>query len=83
MWILVAPKSGGVYAAKDMLGKKVVQLFEEEDDAVRYHGLLEAEDFKDTLTVEEVELPQVVANCNKYGYSYTIIKKDDLVIPPP
>tara|TARA_B100002019_G_scaffold218797_1_gene191445 strand:- start:12513 stop:12764 length:252 start_codon:yes stop_codon:yes gene_type:complete len=83
MWILVAPQSGGVYAAKDMLGKKVVQLFEEEDDAVRYHGLLEAEDFKDVLTVEEVELPQVVANCNKYGYSYTIIKKDDLVIPPP
>jgi len=83
MWILVAPQSGGVYAAKDMLGKKVVQLFEEEDDAVRYHGLLEAEDFKDALTVEEVELPQVVANCNKYGYSYTIIKKDDLVIPPP
>jgi hypothetical protein len=82
MWILVAPESGGVYAAKDKQNKKVVQMFEEEDDALRYHGLLEAEDFKDDLSVEEVELSTVVANCRKYGYSYTIIKKDELVIPP-
>lgn len=82
MWILIAPKSGGVYAAKDLTNTKVVQIFEEEDDAVRYHGLLQAEDFKDILTVEEVDLTTVVANCRKYGYSYTIINKDELVIPP-
>ena len=82
MWILIAPESGGVYAAKDLANTKVVQIFEEEDDAVRYHGLLQAEDFKDLLTVEEVDLTTVVANCRKYGYSYTIINKDELVIPP-
>ncbi|ADO97746.1 hypothetical protein SShM2_135 [Synechococcus phage S-ShM2] len=82
MWILIAPESGGVYAAKDLTNTKVVQIFEEEDDAVRYHGLLQAEDFKDILTVEEVDLTTVVANCRKYGYSYTIINKDELVIPP-
>ncbi|AOO14322.1 hypothetical protein Sn110110_128 [Cyanophage S-RIM14] len=82
MWILIAPESGGVYAAKDLTNTKVVQIFEEEDDAVRYHGLLQAEDFKDILTVEEVDLITVVANCRKYGYSYTIINKDELVIPP-
>ena len=82
MWILIAPESGGVYAAKDLTNTKVVQIFEEEDDAVRYHGLLQAEDFKDILTVEEVDLTTVVANCRKYGYSYNIINKDELVIPP-
>jgi hypothetical protein len=82
MWILIAPESGGVYAAKDLTNTKVVQIFEEEDDAVRYHGLLLAEDFKDILSVEEVDLTTVVANCRKYGYSYTIINKDELVIPP-
>jgi len=82
MWILIAPESGGVYAAKDLTNTKVVQIFEEEDDAVRYHGLLLAEDLKDILSVEEVDLTTVVANCRKYGYSYTIINKDELVIPP-
>ena len=72
----------GYINSKPQIVKTNIQIFEEEDDAVRYHGLLQAEDFKDLLTVEEVDLTTVVANCRKYGYSYTIINKDELVIPP-
>ena len=35
----------GAYAVTDPEGEKALYLFEEEDDALRYGGLLEAEDY--------------------------------------
>lgn len=82
MYILVAPNNGGVYAARDKNRKKVVQLFVEEDDAIRYCEMLAADDFHEQLEVTEVEVSIVVANCRKYGYNYCIVEADQLVVPP-
>ena len=38
MYILTEKKSGGVFAVIDTIdGQKIVQIFEEKDDATRYH----------------------------------------------
>ena len=84
MFILVDEKTEGVYAVRTRDSKKVVQIFEEYDDAERYLGLLEArEDPEDEdLQIREIDLELVVANCVQYGYSYGIIESDELVVPP-
>ena len=76
-------KTEGVYAVRTRDSKKVVQIFEEYDDAERYLSLLEArEDPEDEdLQIREIDLELVVANCVQYGYSYGIIEPDELVVP--
>tara|TARA_S200002703_G_scaffold3562_1_gene5099 strand:- start:9981 stop:10235 length:255 start_codon:yes stop_codon:yes gene_type:complete len=83
MFILTEKNSGGVYAVSDTIdGQKMVQCFELEDDALRYHDLLIADDYPTKLEIVEVE-PEIVAiNCKNYGYKYTIISPNDFVIPP-
>lgn len=71
----------GAYAVTDSDGEKALYLFEEEDDAVRYAGLLEAEDYP-LMTVVEVEDDVAIKTCEMYGYHYVIINQDELVIPP-
>ena len=71
----------GAYAVSDTQGERALYLFEEEDDAVRYAGLLEAEDYP-PMTVIEVEDELALNTCNRYNYRYVIITEDDFVIPP-
>ncbi|WDS60915.1 hypothetical protein SBM1_00042 [Synechococcus phage S-BM1] len=82
MFVLTDIESGGIYAvrAKDMT--KTVTVFEDRDDAERYVIQLDAEDYEDQLEVTEVDADVIAINCNTYGYSYSIISKDDLIIPP-
>ena len=83
MFILTDIKNGGVYAVRTTTNSKIIRLFEEEDDAIRYREHLNADDYSDDFEIVEVE-PEVVAiNCSNYGYKYSVISKDDLVIPPP
>jgi anthranilate/para-aminobenzoate synthase component II len=82
MYVLISKKHGGVYAVRNKDGLKTVQIFEEEDDAIRYHGLLAAEDFDDTLEVTEVDAETVAQNCSVYGYNYCYVEPDDIVFPP-
>ena len=44
----------GAYAVNDPDGERALYLFEDEDDAERYAGLLEAEDYPE-MTVVEIE----------------------------
>ena len=71
----------GAYAVADQDGERALYLFEEEDDAIRYGGLLEAEDYP-PMTVVEVEDKLAINTCNMYNYKYVIITEDDFVIPP-
>tara|TARA_R100000005_G_C4999583_1_gene206345 strand:- start:760 stop:1035 length:276 start_codon:yes stop_codon:yes gene_type:complete len=73
--------SEGAYAVITKEGDKVLQLFEQSDDAERYIGLLEADGFP-PVEATEIEGEQVVAACEKFGYNYVIITPDDFVIPP-
>ena len=71
----------GAYAVTDPEGEKALYLFEEEDDAVRYGGLLEAEDYP-PMSIMEVPDQLAINTCNMYYYRYVIITEDDFVIPP-
>ena len=71
----------GAYAVTDPEGEKALYLFEEEDDAIRYGGLLEAEDYP-PMSVMEVPDQLAINTCNMYNYRYVIITEDDFVIPP-
>ena len=71
----------GAYAVADNDGERALYLFEEEDDAIRYGGLLEAEDYP-PMSVVEVEDKLAINTCNMYNYKYVIITEDDFVIPP-
>ena len=81
MFILTT-KKGGVYSVPDKDKNKIVQCFEERDDAERYKSLLEADDYKPDLHLQELELDLVAMQCSYYGYQYTVIPPDVLVIPP-
>ena len=71
----------GAYSVLDEDGEKALYLFEEEDDATRYVGLLEAEDYPE-MSVVEVDEEICIKMCNTYNYRYVIISSDDFVIPP-
>ena len=82
MFVLTDTKSGGIYAIKSKDRKKTVTVFEDYDDAERYAGQLEAENYEDNLEIIECDPTVISINCNTYGYNYLIIKPDDLIIPP-
>ena len=71
----------GAYSVLDGDGEKALYLFEEEDDAERYAGLLEAEDYPE-MSVIEVEDEVAINTCNVYNYRYVIITPDQFVITP-
>ena len=71
----------GAYSVLDTDGEKALYLFEEEDDAERYAGLLEAEDYPE-MSVIEVEDEVAINTCNVYNYRYVIISPEEFVIPP-
>ena len=77
-------KDDGAYAVQDSDGDKVLFLFEEEDDALRYAMMLEdALDNSDkNMQVIEVEDDLAIKTCSMYNYKHAVITPDDFVIPP-
>lgn len=71
----------GAYAVHDDDGEKALYFFEDEDDAERYAGLLEAEDYP-PMSIVEVDPELALKTCDEYGYNYVIIPPDEFVIPP-
>ena len=74
-------KDDGAYAVQNRHGDKVLFLFEEEDDAVRY--ALQLEEQEDTeMEVVEVDGELAIKTCKIYNYKYAVITPNDIVIPP-
>jgi hypothetical protein len=71
----------GAYAISNNRGERILLMFEEEDDAQRYAGLLEADDFAPLVAIE-VDTDGMIEMCEKTGYAYMIISPDELIIPP-
>ena len=71
----------GAYSVRNEEGDHVLYLFEEEDDATRYAMLLEDQDYPE-MHVIEVDPDMMVGVCESHGYEYTVITKNDIVIPP-
>ena len=80
-FVLSDIKSGGIYAIREGKRRKTVSVFEDYDDAERYAGQLEAEDYEENLEIIECDPTVIAINCNTYGDTYMTIKKDDLIIP--
>ena len=72
-------------------GKTIVLMFEEKDDAERYCGLLEAQDFPKP-TIELVDFDDIKQFCLNCGYESKLVEKNFipktqedrfLITPPP
>ena len=74
-------EDSGAYAVDDRFGQKVLYLFVEEDDAERYAMMLEERGYPE-MNIIEVEDHSAINVCENNGYRYSIITKDDIVIPP-
>jgi len=72
----------GAYAVKsNETDNKLVYMFLDKDDAVRYAGLLEADDFPD-MSVVEVDDREIIQACVTSGHEYYVVTPDDIVVPP-
>ena len=83
MYILTiyGKETDGAYSVNDEDGEQILYLFDEEDDAMRYAMMLEEEGSPD-MHVIEVDNEIMVKTCEMHDYKYSIITKNDLVIPP-
>ena len=83
MYILAisGKENEGAYALESENNKRMVYVFLDKDDAVRYAGLLEADDFPD-MSVVEVDDQEIIQACVKHGHEYFVVTPDDIVIPP-
>ncbi len=74
----------------ELKGRTIVLMFEEKDDAERYCGLLEAQDFP-LPSVENFDINEIKDFCNNLDYEYKLVGKnfipktaeDRLLISPP
>ncbi len=74
-------ESEGAYSVSTQGGEQVLYLFEEEDDAIRYALLLEEQNYPE-MHVIEVDGKVVIKTCEMHDYRYSVITKNDIVIPP-
>ncbi len=58
----------------DLNGKTIVLMFEDQDDAQRYCGLLEAQDFP-VPSVEKIDQEEISLFCKDAGYEARFIEK--------
>lgn len=61
--------------------RNTILMFKDEDDAVRYAGLLEAQDFPEA-TVEAIDSEEVEQFCRQADYDWKLIEPGQLEIPP-
>ena len=71
----------GAYAVKGDKSEKMVYMFLDKDDALRYAGLLEADDCPD-MSVVEVDDREIIQACVTSGNEYYVVTPDDIVVPP-
>tara|TARA_Y100000589_G_scaffold276303_1_gene270800 strand:+ start:103 stop:477 length:375 start_codon:yes stop_codon:yes gene_type:complete len=74
--LLYNPNTGneGIHSI-ELKGRTIVLMFEEKEDAERYVGLLEAQDFP-APSVEMVNLEEIKDFCNNCDYEARIVTKD-------
>ena len=71
----------GAYSVVNEDGEKVLYLFEDEDDAVRFAMMLEEDDYPE-MHVMEIDDELLVNVCEIHGHEYVIITPNYIVIPP-
>jgi hypothetical protein len=71
----------GIHSLK-LNGEDTILLFEDEDDAVRFATLLEAQDFP-VPTVEQIDPEEMRWFCQENGFSLSSCSPGSLDDPPP
>ncbi|MEQ8540471.1 MAG: DUF3110 domain-containing protein [Coleofasciculus sp. D1-CHI-01] len=61
--------------------RNVVLMFESEDDAIRFGGMLEAQDFPNP-SVEALEVEEIEEFCQSAGYECQLVETGMLALPP-
>jgi len=83
VWVLLfntGTDNEGIYT--QLVGdRNVVIAFEDEDDAIRYAGYLEAQDFR-LPTPERIDQSEIEEFCRDAGYEYYLVSAGDLYVPP-
>ena len=72
----------GVYSVYDEEDKRVIPIFQVEDDADRYLLQLEENVSYPKMEVVEMEDHVIIDACQQRGQPFTVITPDDLLIPP-
>ena len=78
---LEGKENEGAYAIQNGKMERTLLLFLELEDAERFAGLLEADDFP-PMSLVEVDPEAMIDMCESTGYNYTIVEPDELMIPP-
>jgi len=81
--ITLQDEPSGIYSVFNDSQDRIIPLFEQEDDALRYLFLLEEVNDNPDLEILEVEPDLIITACRSQGQKYSIITADDLIIPPP
>jgi len=72
----------GIFSVFTEGDKRIVPLFEQADDAMRYVMQLEVDEENPELQIMSVEPEQIIHACRAQGQMYSIISADQLIIPP-
>jgi hypothetical protein len=83
VWVLLFNADSdnpGIYTMQ-VDNHNIVVAFEEEEEALRYAGLLEAQDFLNP-NVEAIDEEELEAFCQDAGYDLTLVPQGALAIPP-
>ena len=71
----------GAFALHDDNGERVLLMFEEEDDADRYVGLMEVDDYPE-MNIIEIDDAVAIKACQVHDYVYNVITPEDIIVPP-
>ncbi len=83
MFVLtLANQPDGVYSVYDEEDKRVIPIFQLEDDADRYLLQLQENISYPKMEVVEMEDHVIIDACQQRGQPFTVITPDDLLIPP-
>ena len=72
----------GIFSVFDEKEDRIVPLFEEADDAVRYVMQLSEDEENPDLQIMSVEPEHIIHACRSQGQRYSIITADDFIVPP-
>ncbi|AFY39155.1 hypothetical protein Lepto7376_2903 [[Leptolyngbya] sp. PCC 7376] len=70
----------GIHTLQEGDRNKVL-MFEDEDDAIRFSLMLEAQDFP-PVTVEKMEDEDIIEFCDSADYAYERVASGQLAVPP-
>ncbi len=69
-------------STRNLTEQRIVPLFEQADDAIRYVMQLAEDEENPDLQILNVEPEHIIHACRAQGQRYSIISADDLIIPP-